>query len=107
MTNAFNYLLQGEFLRAILTVFTDVTSEPFIVFCLMSGFTLILFIGTGSAAFAGMVFITLAAIFVGSHLTEFQTTYGIMPAEFNWLVLLALTLAFAGIMWYAFMRKVN
>ena len=105
MTEAWDLLMQGEFLQAILKVYSYITNEPFFVFMMVAGFSLVVWSATDSALFAGVMFVLIMSTLVLSHLTQFHAVFGVIPTEVQWVVALVLVIIFGAALFYALTKK--
>jgi hypothetical protein len=102
--SALDTIKAGDVFKGVLEVFTSTTGD-FFYFVLISMLCLLIYAQTQNAAFVAMVFIILAGALVGSHLTQFTASFGLVPEEFQLVVLGFVLLALTYVIWQAITKR--
>lgn len=106
MTLAWDYLSQGEILQALITIYSELASEPFLFFIGLGGFTIVVWAATDSLPFAMIMFMIVGSSLVLSHLTQFSLHNALIIEEMQVWVLLLLIIAFGSLIWYVLTKRV-
>lgn len=102
---ALDSIMDGQLLRGIFEVFTDSTGDAFFFFVILSMFSVLVYVQTGSASFTALIFVVMSGALVGSHLTQFSENFGLIPQQFQFIVLGFVLLAFLYVLWQALTQK--
>jgi hypothetical protein len=103
--SALDTILTGNLFKGFTEVFTDTTGSVLFFFIAISMFSVLVYVQTQNAAFTAMLFIILAGSLVGSHLTQFGLTYGLVPEPFQFVILGFLLLALMYVIWQALTKR--
>ena len=107
MTQAYDLLLDGEIVRAIIEVFTNIVGEPFFYFMCFAMLSALLYVGTRNIAMPFVVGILYLGSLAGSHIADFATvgyTYVpemLIPGDFMSYVYLVFVLGLTYIIYRA------
>lgn len=105
MTEAWDLLMQGEFLQAVFMVYSYLTSEPFFLFMLIGAFSMVVWAATDSAVFAFIMFMVITSTLVMSHISQFSSVFGVIPSELQSYIALALVIVTGAAVFYAITKK--
>jgi hypothetical protein len=103
--SALDSILEGQILKGFTEVFTDTTGAVFFYFIVLSMFSVLVYTQTQNAAFTAILFIILAGALVGSHLSQFGLSYGLIPEPFQFVILGFLLLALMYVVWQAITKR--
>ena len=98
-------IMNGDLLKGLLEVFTNTSGDVVFFFLCIAGLSVLTFISTQSAAYGALVFVLFSGALVGSHLSQFSVNFGLIPSEFQGLVLLILVLGFMYVVYAAWTRR--
>ena len=107
MTQAYDLLLDGEIVRAIIEVFTNIVGEPFFYFMCFAMLSALLYVGTRNIAMPLVVGLLYLGSLGYSHIADFSLTAGgflpdvLVPGEFMGYVYLVFVLGLTYIIYRA------
>jgi len=105
MTDAYDLLMEGEYLRAVIDPFTRITGEPFFYGFLLLSAMLVIYLQTGNIGIPLMIFLVVSVSLMTSHLVQFAVNNAFIPQEFQTWAYIVVTVAFAGVILYVWWKK--
>lgn len=107
MTQAYDLLLDGEIVRAIIEVFTNIVGEPFFYFMCFAMLSAVLYVGTRNVAMPLVLGLLGLGALAGSHIADFARIGGafvpetLIPGEFMGYVYLVFVLGLTYVVYRA------
>lgn len=105
MTDAYDFLKDGEIVQALLNVFTRMTGEVFffgVVICAVAALT---YLQTQSIGAAVIIFLLISGSLLTSHLIGFSTPDALIPVQFQTWLYILVAAGIAGVILFVWFKN--